>query len=252
MEICVLASGSKGNSTYIGTNQTKLLIDLGTSSNYVEQQLKAIEVNPRQIKAILLTHTHNDHIKGLKVFLKKYNPTLFLSPIMYQDISKLFKITNYCLIEDDMMIDDLAISIIKLSHDASDSNGYIISHDHKSIAYITDTGYINKRYYNQLRNKEAYFMESNYDVKRLMEGSYPYYLKQRILSDSGHLSNADASKYLSLLIGDKTKTIVLIHLSEENNTKALALTTLKRKLTVAKKPSIIISGQHDKTRVIKI
>lgn len=254
MIVCTLASGSKGNSTYVASSSTKILIDLGTTSMYVEKKLKEIEVDPKDINAILISHTHSDHINGLKVFVKKYNPTLFLTEKMLKDINQIFPVTNYVIIDDDFYIDDMSVKVIKTSHDASDSNGYIIESDGKSVVYITDTGYINQKNHKYLKNKNIYVFESNYDVEMLLNGKYPYYLKQRILSDRGHLSNKDSSYYLSKFIGKDTKKVILAHLSHENNEPSIAYNTLKNKLIDENINfnDIIVSTQEDRTELIKI
>src|SRR5699024_1080680 len=113
-------------------------------------------------------------------------------------------------------------SDIKTSHDAKGSVGFLITEDDNSIVYITDTGYINRKYFPLLENKNIYYIESNHDEKMLMDGPYPYYLKQRIISDEGHLSNDTTAKYLKKLVGDNTKYIILAHLSEHNNKEELA------------------------------
>ena len=254
MIVCTLASGSKGNSTYVASSSTKILIDLGTTSMYVEKKLKDIEVDPKDINAILISHTHSDHINGLKVFVKKYNPTLFLTEKMLKDINQIFPVTNYVIIDDDFYIDDMSVKVIKTSHDASDSNGYIIESDGKSVVYITDTGYINQKNHKLLKNKNIYVFESNYDVEMLLNGKYPYYLKQRIISDRGHLSNKDSSYYLSKFIGKDTKKVILAHLSHENNEPSIAYNTLKNKLIDENINfnDIIVSTQEDRTELIKI
>lgn len=254
MEISVLATGSKGNCTYIKTNNHKILVDLGTTSLYVEKQLKDLNVEPKEIDSIFITHTHVDHINGLKVFIKKYNPTIFLTNKMYQELVKILPITNYYLLEEDTVIDDLIIHVFKTSHDVEDSNGYIFESDNKSIVYITDTGYINVKYHKMLVNKDFYVMESNHDVRMLMDGKYPYHLKQRIVGDRGHLSNKDSANYLANFIGNKTKGIVLIHLSEDNNTPDIAYNTLKQTLERRNKQvdKILISNQREHTELITL
>ena len=217
MHFSVLASGSKGNSSFIETNNTRILVDLGITSGNAEKKLKSLNIEPSSINAIVITHTHADHINGLKVFIKKYHPIIYLTDKMYNEISKIITIENYQIITDDFVISDLQVTVFKTSHDTDDSNGYVFEAYGKSLVYITDTGYINKKYFPILSNKNYYIMESNHDVELLMNGNYPYYLKQRIIGDRGHLSNKDSSYYLSKFIGDNTKGVVLIHLSEENN-----------------------------------
>lgn len=251
MKISVLASGSKGNVSYIETKKTKILVDLGMNSTYVENKLRSIDVDPKYVDGILITHTHSDHINGLKVFIKKYKTKVYLTELMLKEINKLFQIENYELIYDDFSIKDLDIELINTSHDAPDSKGYIFKSDGKSISYITDTGYLNRKYKEKLSNKNLYVMESNHDIKMLQNGKYPYYLKQRILSDKGHLSNEMCSKYLLSYIGNNTKTIILIHLSEENNDPSIALSTIQNILK-NNKINIIISEQNNQTGLIEV
>lgn len=254
MITCVLASGSKGNATFVASSTTQILVDLGPTSLYVEKKLKDIEVDPHNITGIVISHTHADHVNGLKVFIKKYHPTLFLTQKMYDDLIKLFPITDYVIIDGDFSVGDINITVIKTSHDASDSNGYIFENNEKSVVYVTDTGYINQKNHKKLINKNVYLFESNHDVKMLMEGNYPYYLKQRILSDKGHLSNKDSAYYLSKFIGENTKKIVLSHLSHENNEPDIALNTLKNTLREndIMFDNIIVATQDERTEVIEV
>lgn len=252
MDITVLASGSKGNVAYITSSTTKILIDIGLNIKNIENKLEEINVDPREIDAIILTHTHSDHIAGLKSFHKKYNTKIYLSAKMYNELS--FDLINYEIIDDKFNINDIDIDVFKLSHDTDDSNGYIITSNNKSIVYITDTGYINSKYFDLLKNKDIYVIESNHDIKMLMECSRPYYIKQRILGDRGHLDNTKCSSYLAKLIGNNTKKVILIHLSEDNNTSELALSTLKNTLKQNNIDfdNIIISTQNEKTELVSL
>lgn len=254
MEVCVLASGSKGNVTLIQSTKANIFIDLGPTCLYVEERLKELDINPESIKAILITHTHSDHIKGLKVFLKKYHPTVYVTEKMLLDLQKEIPSFSYQLIEGDFMLEDVFVHVIKTSHDASDSNGYIVEEGENSVVYMTDTGFINRKYFDLLKNRSVYIMESNHDVEKLLKGRYPYQLRRRVLSDRGHLSNIDSSNYLAHFIGKDTKKIVLAHLSEENNTKELALATL---YGVFEEHNIhfdhvIVSDQYEKTELIHL
>ena len=252
MKVSVLSSGSKGNTTYIETDNAKILIDIGNTSKYVKEKLEGFGVDPKSLDAILITHTHVDHIKGLKTFENKYHTPVYISKIMHKSLDFL---DNYVYIDnDEFNIKDVHVDVIKTSHDTPDSKGFVISSGGKSIVYITDTGYINEKYFDILSNRNIYIMESNHDVEMLSNGRYPFNVRQRILSDKGHLSNYDCSKYLSNFIGNKTKYILLAHLSEENNTETLAYETLINRLKDDNKniKKIMIAKQDKETDMIVI
>lgn len=253
MKVCVLASGSKGNCCYIESNNTKILIDIGINCTNVETKLKQINVDPSEIEGIFITHTHTDHTDGLKVFTKKYNTKVYLTEKMYEDINK--HINDYEIIGQELNLNDIKIITVKTSHDTSDSNGYIVESNEKSIVYITDTGYINIKNHKILKDRNIYILESNHDIEKLMNNpKYPYHIKQRILGDKGHLSNKDSAYYLSKFIGNNTKYIVLAHLSEENNSQELALKTLKETLIESQidDENIIIAEQNNITRLLEV
>lgn len=255
MKVAVLSSGSKGNSTLIQTENTKILIDLGVSKTYIEKNMEEIEVDLKEIKAILITHTHVDHVQGLKVFLKKYNPDIYVTEDIYELLKEYDLNANYIIYKDkEFQIEDIKVTVIKTSHDAKGSVGFILESDDKSCVYITDTGYINNRYFEKLYNHDLYIMESNHDVEMLTTGNYPLMLKQRILGNKGHLSNDDAGYYLSEFIGDKTKTIILAHLSDDNNTYDKAFNTVSGVLMEKEKKvdKIIIAKQKQRTEMIEV
>jgi phosphoribosyl 1,2-cyclic phosphodiesterase len=230
MQICVLASGSEGNVTYIATKTHKILIDLGMNVKYVTEKLGELNVSPNEIDTILISHVHDDHIKALGQFIKKYDPQVYLSSIMLDELPMDSSIRNYSNIviyNDDFYIDDVKIELIKTSHDTKDSRGFIVTSENSSVVYLTDTGYLNQKYFNKLKDKNLYLFESNHDIEMLINGAYPKWLKDRVVGPYGHLSNKDASIYLTKLIGNDTKKIVLMHLSKHNNTEELALNTIR-------------------------
>lgn len=251
MKICVLASGSKGNSTLIETKNNKILIDIGTTNIYVEKKLRLLNIDPDNIDSIFITHTHVDHVSGLKVFLKKHHPKVYLTKKMYDELSVNIDINNYVIIEDKIILNDLIVDYFKTSHDTNDSLGYVFTDNTSSLVYVTDTGYINVKNFDKLTNKNVYIFESNHDIDLLMKNDkYPYHTKQRILGDKGHLSNIQSAEYLKKLIGKDTKHIVLAHLSQENNTYDLALNTMREKLD--KTIDIKIALQNEMSEVIEI
>lgn len=228
MRVVVLSSGSRGNTTFIECGKTKILIDAGNTCKYIVNSLKGIGIEAGELDGIFITHTHVDHIKGLKVFLNKFSIKVYCSSKMLEELDF---VTNYSIIEEGIVnLGDLVINVIKTSHDVSESFGYILEGNERSIVYITDTGYINNKYFSILSNRNLYILESNHDIELLNNGPYAFNLRQRILGDKGHLSNYDSAMYLSKFIGDKTKCVMLAHLSEENNTPDIAYNTLRERL----------------------
>lgn len=246
MIVSVLASGSKGNCTYIASNSTKILIDLGMSNLYIEKKLILLGINPDDINSIFITHTHTDHIAGLKVFIKKHHSKVFLTKEMYNELYDI--LNDYEILESSVLLNDLEVDYFKTSHD-TDSVGYIIKNNEKEIVYVTDTGYISVKNLKKINNKDLYIFESNHDIEMLMNNpNYPYQIKQRILGDKGHLSNNQCHEYLKKIIGNKTKYIVLAHLSEQNNNPDIALNNLNDIENI----KIMIAKQNESTELIEV
>jgi len=216
MKFSILASGSKGNCTYIQAGSTQLVIDCGMTKRYLTQSFHSINVDLNTIDALLITHDHSDHIAQVKVFKEVRK---VISPVLLdvrEDIEVWMPYMNH-------RIKDVDIMPIVLSHDCDMIYGYIIQHNGEKLVYITDTGYIKSKDFNLLRDADYYIIESNHDVDLLMKSSRPYPTKQRILSDTGHLSNEDSSYIISQLVTNRTKEIVLAHLSQEANLPSIAL-----------------------------
>lgn len=255
MKVCLLSSGSKGNCCLVESKEAKILIDLGTTSQYVCNELDKLNINPREINGILVSHTHVDHIVGIKSFIRKYHTKIYVTEELQELLEKEIGSFDYELYKNkEVIINDLVINIIKTSHDAKGSIGFIINEENKSMVYITDTGYINKRYFEKLTNKNLYVLESNHDVYMLKNGPYPYFLQQRVVGDKGHLSNDQAANYLCEFIGKNTKKIIFAHLSEKNNTPEKVEETFKKK---TKENNIrfnnyIMGKQNEPTEVIEI
>ena len=216
MKITILASGSKGNSTLIETKDKNILIDAGLPLSNLE---KRINKSLPKIDILIVTHTHSDHIKGINSIIKKHKPLIYT---IEHNLNE--KIPNYEDIryEKEIIEENVNISLIELSHDVP-CLGIILKENEKELVYITDTGYIKEKYLKKYQNKDVYIIESNYEEEMLMNGSYPFHLKQRIRSDKGHLSNNDTCRYLKKLIGNNTKYICMAHLSEENNNPEIVL-----------------------------
>lgn len=254
IRFCSLSSGSKGNTAFIEINGDKYLIDIGNTCLYVESNLKEIGVNPKEIKGIFISHSHKDHIEGLRVFIKKNNPVVYLSEDSLKEISKQFLIINYSLLEESEFA-NFALTLIPTSHDAKGSYGFLFDDlEGNTLVYITDTGYISEKNLKIITNKKIYYFESNHDIEMLMKGPYPYYLKQRILSDKGHLSNKASAYYLHEIIGDNTETVILAHLSETNNAPDVALKELESTLKNYNQSieNIVVGKQNERGELIEV
>ncbi len=252
MKVKVLASGSKGNSTLIRTDKLNILIDCGVTYQYLALELDKINLTPKDLDYILITHTHSDHIKGLASLVKKTDIKVYILEEMLDEINNKVPYDKIRYYENPLYLEDLKIELIRISHDV-EGVGFILECNNNSLVYITDTGYINRKYLPKMKNKNLYIIESNHDEEMLMEGPYPYILKQRVISDHGHLSNITTAGYLKEIIGDKTKTIVLAHISENNNTPELAFKTTKDMLKENNfNKEVIIAKQYESLDEIEV
>ena len=220
MEFINIASGSKGNGSLIFDEETIILLDAGMNIKPLKSILKERNLSIDDIDFIFLTHNHNDHIKNVDKF--------DISKIYcLKGIKKLKDKSHYLSFDKKYNFKNVEVELIKTSHDASPSCGFIFAFKNgEKLGFITDSGYLTFNSLERLKNLEYYYFESNYDVSLLVSSSRSDALKSRILSSKGHLSNEQASIYLSYLIGENTKSIMLAHLSEECNSKFLALNTL--------------------------
>lgn len=234
MELCSIASGSSGNCTYIGSSQTHILVDAGISNKRIEQGLNEAGVKGGELNGIVITHEHSDHIRGLGVLARKYGIPIYGTKETLEEIKAKKGLGEYSrgLLEEvrpdvPFAIGDLKLLPFSIDHDAANPVAYRIQHGRSSVAVATDMGHYDQYVIEHLQGLDALLLESNHDVNMLQAGPYPYYLKRRILSDHGHLSNENAGRLLNHLLHDRMKHILLGHLSKENNYEALAYETVK-------------------------
>jgi len=235
LRFCSLSSGSDGNCQYIETKNTKLIIDAGLSGKRIEALFNEIEVDIRKLDGILITHEHIDHVKGVGILSRRYDLPVYANEktwIAMEPIIKEVKSHNIKVIKNNKNIEvkDVLIHPFNISHDASDPVGFILFNNMKKLSFITDTGWINEGIKEKIKNSHIYFMESNHDIRMLKEGSYPWPLKQRILSPYGHLSNDDATEVLCEVLKGENEIVLLAHLSEDNNTPEIAYNTVRNGL----------------------
>jgi phosphoribosyl 1,2-cyclic phosphodiesterase len=234
MRMMSIASGSSGNCIYIGSGSTHILIDDGISRKRVVQALNGIGLDISDLSAILVTHEHADHVDGLGVLLRKNNIPVYASKGTIGGIkgySKIGKLPDAQFIEvqrdEPFQIMDLTIRPVAISHDAAEPLAYTVSTGNESCGVITDLGFYDDYIVSSFQNLNALLIESNHDIRMLEAGTYPYYLKRRILSDKGHLSNEASGRLLSRLLNRNIKGVLLGHLSHENNYPDLAYETVR-------------------------
>lgn len=225
MRFCVLGSGSKGNSTYVESGETRILIDAGFSGVEVRRRLTAIDVDIATLSAIVVTHEHTDHIRGAGVLSRKYQLPVFANPGTFRAAgSGLKKLFNACEFSpgESFVFQDFKIHPFSISHDAADPVGFIFSNDQRMLGYCTDTGVVSRLMHHRLAGCHGLVLECNHDPEMLKNGPYPQHLKQRVRSKTGHLANADAASFLSAILHDGLEHVVLSHISETNNRPEIA------------------------------
>lgn len=231
MKFCSLYSGSSGNCLFVESSDTKILIDAGESAKKIINALSSINVSIENINAIIVTHEHIDHVKSIGTLSQKYNIPVYATkktwnamPNQSQKINSIYQ--KQFSANHDFKINDLTISPFSISHDAADPCGFNIINNTKQISIATDLGHVSEQLIKNLSNSSFVLLESNYDPNILKMSKYPYYLKERISSDLGHLSNYDAAQIISVLSQNKLKSVMLGHLSKENNFPELAYKTV--------------------------
>ena len=228
---CSLYSGSSGNSLFVESENTKLLVDAGVSSKKIEEALANLDIDPTSIDGILITHEHSDHVQGLGTFAKKFNLPVFVNektldamPKQKEKISeKNIKLFN---INEKFEIGDLKVKPFSIPHDAANPCGFNIFKDDKKISIATDIGHMTNGILKNLEDSIFIMLESNYDPEVLKYSKYPYQLKTRIAGPDGHLSNELAGKTISYLLNSGLKQAVLGHLSKQSNFPELAYKTV--------------------------
>lgn len=240
MRLCSIASGSSGNCIYVGSDNTHLLVDTGISKKRIEEGLHSLDIKGEELDGILITHEHSDHIQGLGVFSRKYEIPVYATPGTIEGIrsySGLGRMPEGLLhpihTDEPFTLGDITVDPFRISHDANEPSGYRFENDGKAVAVATDLGKYDEYTVEHLTNLDAVLLEANHDIHMLEVGAYPYYLKQRILGDKGHLSNELSGQLLCDILHDNLKHIILGHLSKENNYARLAYETVKLEVTLA-------------------
>ena len=230
MEFYTLASSSAGNAALVCHENTHILIDAGISCRRITQSLAALSLTLDDLDGILITHEHIDHVRALGTLQKKHAVPLYASSGTAAALDYPAPYLHAFAADETFTIKDLQIRSFRTSHDAKESVGYRIESSDGSLAVLTDTGFITDDAHDAALGADMLLLESNHDVVMLKNGGYPYYLKQRILSEYGHLSNDAAAEFAIECVRAGTSDILLAHLSDENNSPQLAEYTVGRAL----------------------
>ncbi len=260
-KFCSLFSGSSGNSSFIQTDTTKILIDCGESAKKIVNSLLDIGINIENINAILITHEHIDHVKSLGTLSKKYNIPIYtnietLNAIPVQRNKIIDDNINIFDFSNDFFIGDLKIHPFPIPHDAANPCGFNIYHNNKKISIATDIGHITPEIITNLEKSTFLLLESNYDPNILKCSQYPYHLKERISGPYGHLSNTVAGQTISHLLNTGLKTVMLGHLSKENNFPELAYKTVMEEIIYNNNPinsiNLSVATRFSRSQIIDL
>lgn len=261
IRFCPVVSGSSGNSVYIGTDYTHLLIDAGVSGKAIQEGLSTINVEGGMLDGIFITHEHSDHIKGVGVLSRRFDLPIYATEgtwnAMESGLGKIARKNKKIIYSGEKLeLNDLVISPFDIPHDAAEPVGYSVMAGDVKMTVATDLGHISDSVKNGIADSDILLLEANHDIDMLKRGPYPYTLKQRILGEFGHLANENAGKLLSEMTTKRLKHVFLGHLSSENNTPSLAYKAVESILyengiKVGRDFSMELANRHSISRCIE-
>lgn len=234
MEICTLASGSSGNALLVSCASTRVLIDAGISARRITTALKGLGVHPATLSAVLVTHEHGDHVSGLATLTKQLGLPVYTSRATGRQLCSRVPVLRGVLQElepgNGVQLGEMWVESFPTPHDAAGSMGFAVTGDGVKMALATDLGHLTPEVWHGVRGADLLVAETNHDVDWVRSSPYPYYLKQRILGEFGHLSNESGADLVAQAVEAGTRTVLLAHLSSENNTPAHAKQAVCRRL----------------------
>lgn len=260
LKTSVLMSGSKGNASLVFTDDTYLLLDAGLSGKKIFGAMEEIGIDPGKLNGIIISHEHSDHVNGAGVISRKLNIPIYFSEPTYSSccnkLGKLKQAPVYFQVGDKFSIRDINVTSFSSSHDAIDSSNFLfeqLNNSSQKLAIATDLGFASKLLLNKIKEATTLILESNHDEYILLNGSYPWELKQRVKSIKGHLSNKQAVAVVSQMMHPGLSNLILAHLSEANNTPELAFKEMDSYLKEIKSEvKLFIADQLRPTPIINV
>lgn len=256
LRTCTLGSGSSGNATFVATDAVRVLFDAGLSCRQIELRLDRIGEDYHALDAVVVSHEHTDHVQGLEVLARKSDVQVYVTRLTANALT--WKKTAPTLIPfeagREFSIGDLEIETFTVSHDAIDPVGFCIRNRDRKLSIATDLGYVTDSVRHHLLGSDTLVIESNHDLEMLKSGPYPWDLKQRVMSRSGHLSNSAVAEYLSNDWDRRAGTIVLAHLSGNNNHPTIAEMDAQKALesVQASRSKVLVASQHEPLPVLEV
>ncbi len=251
LKVCAIASGSNGNCYYVGTETEAIVIDAGLSSRQLQVRMVEAGIDPHSIKAIIISHEHSDHARGARVLSKQLNIPVYMTKATYNATRKSIRPFSVRWFDADssFSIGNFNIHAFAKQHDAADGCSFRVTYNDKNIGIITDLGIADEKTQQAFNLCEFVFLESNYNSEMLWNGPYPTHLKERVQSTKGHLSNEQAVELVEQWAGDKLHTVLLSHLSAENNSPEVALYAFEK---LQEKYCIELTYRHKATKIYEL
>ena len=255
-QFCVLGSGSSGNSVAIWDDESLFLVDAGFSAKETARRLDLAGLDANDLKVIFISHEHSDHINGARVLNKRFSPRILSTEPVHEWLDLKYAVITEPILEPGRIeeIGTFKVTPFEVPHDASQTVGFQIQNNGRKLVIATDLGHVTPRLRKKFEDADALVLESNHDVQMLNDGKYPYFLKKRILGMQGHLSNEQSAEVQANVISEKTKNILLAHLSQDNNVPEMALAESKKALkkVTGRRIEVAPASQTEISKIIKV
>jgi phosphoribosyl 1,2-cyclic phosphodiesterase len=255
MRVCVLGSGSSGNCTFVERGSTRIIIDAGLHAKEIVERLGRISVDPASLNGMFISHEHQDHIQGAGPLSRKFKIPVFISPRALEHASFALQHVTHCPLNADVpvQVGSLTVTPFSTPHDSIDPLAFALRAGQSRVCVVTDIGFIPENVRDRIRNTDLLVIESNHDIEMLRTGPYPWALKQRVMSNYGHLSNEALAFFFSEYFDGSERHIMLTHLSRQNNHPQIAYVSAGRALEKkSKNTGLHVSLQDEISEIIEI